>query len=114
MQLYYMNSVSVDAAFKSLADPTRREILKLLSEAPTALSINSIVDHFTGSRQAITKHLVVMQKAQLIEYIQKGRERYCVPKYGPLKDVMAWVQSYQKFWTYRIKLLDKYTHKIED
>jgi len=104
-----MIELSLDKAFKSLADPTRREVLKLLSEAPTALSISTIVDHFTGSRQAITKHLNVLNQANLIEFEQRGRERFCSPNYTPLKEVNRWIQSYEQYWSYRIELLDKYT-----
>lgn len=109
-----MNHLSLDKVFKSLSDPTRREVLKLLSEAPTALSINTIVDQFTGSRQAITKHLNVLHQANLIEFEQRGRERFCSPNYAPLKEVKHWVQSYEQYWSFRIELLNKFTQTSEE
>ncbi len=94
--------------FKSIADPTRREIFHLLIVASTALSITQIADHFDISRQGITKHLKVLQKAGLLEISSKGRERYCLANAGPLKEIRDWVMFYEQFWDDKLDKLNKY------
>ncbi len=61
--------------FRGLADPTRREILTLLTEGP--LPVRMIAARFPGiSRPAVSKHLRVLRECGLLAETQKGRERY--------------------------------------
>ena len=62
----------LNSIFRSIADPTRREIFHLLVVTSAALSISQIADHFDISRQGITKHLKVMQQAGLLDISVKG------------------------------------------
>ncbi len=60
-----------DPAFKALADPTRREILRLLgaSEMP----VNDIVERFSISQPAISRHLAVLRHAGLVTSRREGQ-----------------------------------------
>ena len=95
------------SVFKAIADPTRREILILLVTASsTAMSINGIAENFGSSRQAITKHLNILQSAGLVRIDQQGRERYCSPEIEPLKEVTEWLAAYEKFWNRKLDDLE--------
>ena len=94
--------------FKAIADPTRRDILSVLILATTALSINTISENFSTSRQAITKHIGILHAAGLVEFELKGRERYCFANPKPLKEVQDWLSMYEKFWDTKLDMLDKF------
>ena len=60
-----------DPAFKALSDPTRREILRLLSARPR--TVNEIVDQFSLSQPAISRHLAVLRQAGLVVPERQGQ-----------------------------------------
>lgn len=60
-----------DSAFKALSDPTRREILRLLAKRP--LTAGEIVDRFSVSQPAISRHLAVLRQAQLVSAERDGQ-----------------------------------------
>ncbi|SMD36309.1 DNA-binding transcriptional regulator, ArsR family [Reichenbachiella faecimaris] len=97
--------------FKAISDPTRREIFHILIMASVALSINQIADKFKMSRQAVTRHIHVLNKAGLVDIVPKGRERYCYADPKPLREIRDWVSYYEKFWDNKISALDKYLKK---
>ena len=64
---------SLSTAFIALSDPTRRLILKRLARGPA--SVNELAEPFHISQQAISKHLAYLERAELIEKRQLGRQR---------------------------------------
>ena len=56
--------------FKSISDPTRREILKLLNDKD--LSAGEIAEHFDISKPALTKHLNILREAELVSSEKQG------------------------------------------
>jgi DNA-binding transcriptional ArsR family regulator len=60
-----------DPAFKALSDPTRREILRLLGKR--ALTVGAIVDRFSLSQPAISRHLAVLRQAGLVSAERNGQ-----------------------------------------
>lgn len=90
--------------FQAIADPTRRDILSLISHQ--AATPNSLADHFHTSRQAVSKHLQILVECELIRQEQIGREIYyqLVPK--KLKEVDKWLQPFRALWESRFSQLD--------
>ena len=70
--------------FQAIADPTRRQIIHLLSKQ--SLSLNSIADNFDTSRPAISKHIRILEECGMITIRQEGRERYCYVQLKKLKE----------------------------
>jgi len=64
-----------DQAFQAIADPTRRMIIKNLSQGP--LNLAAIIPDFDISRQAIAKHIKVLNECGMVSITQKGREQIC-------------------------------------
>jgi DNA-binding transcriptional ArsR family regulator len=60
-----------DSAFKALADPTRREILRLLSSKD--LAAGELGDHFAISQPAVSRHLAVLRSAGLVTARRDGQ-----------------------------------------
>tara|TARA_B100000989_G_C19437530_1_gene425821 strand:+ start:650 stop:979 length:330 start_codon:yes stop_codon:yes gene_type:complete len=98
-------SPKINKIFKAIADPTRREIFHILVLASTALSITQISDHFSMSRQAVTKHIKYLEGAGLVEIRENGRERFCQANALPLKEINDWVSFYEKFWDDKLSRL---------
>ena len=107
-------SPKINKIFKAIADPTRREIFHILVLASTALSITQISDHFSMSRQAVTKHIKYLEGAGLVEIRENGRERYCQANALPLKEINDWVSFYEKFWDDKLSRLVSHLQQKAD
>jgi DNA-binding transcriptional ArsR family regulator len=97
--------------FQAIADPTRREIIHMVSAQ--ALNINSVSENFPVSRAAVYKHLKILTECGLIVIKQQGRERFCEAKLERLNEVSTWVEQYRKIWTARLSALDQYLHELQ-
>lgn len=86
----------VQSSFHALADPTRREIIAILSGGEARLS--DITAKFDMTRPAIAKHLGVLRDGGLIEVEARGRERFHRLRPGGLKPVTDWIAHYSRFW----------------
>ena len=98
--------------FQAIADPTRREILHMLSSQ--SLNLNAVADQFTISRPAISKHIKILTECGLINIAQKGRERYCEAKLEKLNEVSVWVDQYRKVWEAKLDSLEVYLDTIQN
>ena len=93
-------------AFQAIADPTRREIINMLSHK--SLNLNSVAENFDVSRPAISKHIKILTECGLVIIKQQGRERYCEAKLDKLNEVSDWVERYRAFWTKKLDALDNF------
>ncbi|WP_256009243.1 ArsR/SmtB family transcription factor [Desertivirga xinjiangensis] len=92
--------------FQAIADPTRRMIIQKLAREP--LNLATIGEDFGISRQAIAKHIKVLNECGMIEITQKGRERFCEARLEQLNEITDWVNESRKLWNYRFDKLDKF------
>lgn len=100
-----------NAAFRAIADPTRREILSLLRGG--AHTVGEITVHFRTSRPAISKHLRVLRSAGLVVTKKDGTARVCRLNAKPLRAVSAWLQEYEAFWGESLRSLKNYVEETE-
>src|SRR5262245_63507340 len=91
-----MKRKQAEAVFKAIADPTRREILRLLRAEP--LTVGGIAGNFRTSRPAISKHLRLLRSAGLVTTRRRGTARICELNAKPLRAVQDWIRDYEKFW----------------
>lgn len=106
----YLSSMRRDV-FQAIADPTRREILHLLSVQP--LNLNAVAEQFDVSRPAISKHIRILTECGLIIIRPQGRERYCEVKLEKLNEVHDWVEQYRKFWSGKLDSLEGYLENLQ-
>ena len=97
--------------FQAIADPTRRQIIKLV--ARQSLNLNSVAENFDVSRPAISKHIKILTECGLIIIKQQGRERYCEANLESLRQVSDWVEQYRLFWTSKLDALGKFLENDE-
>lgn len=90
--------------FQAIADPTRRAILMLL--AVQALTPNAMAEKFDMSRQAVSKHIKVLQECQLIKPEQSGREIYYHFNPKKIKEFDNWLDKLKKSWETQFNQLD--------
>ena len=89
--------------FQAIADPTRRQIIAMLSSAPR--NLNAIADEFDISRPAISKHIRILTECGLVIIKPEGRERFCHARLAPLKEVSEWTSKYHAFWSQKLDAL---------
>lgn len=92
--------------FQAIADPTRREIIGLISQQ--SLNLNALADHFEISRPAVSKHIKILIECGLLAIRQDGRERYCEPRLQKIQEVAAWAEKYKRFWSQKLDALESF------
>ena len=97
-----MSAVKHDI-FQAIADPTRREVLRIL--ARKELPISKITEQFSISRTAIVKHLNILSKANLVQGRKEGREKLYRLQPEPLQEVKEWLSFYEQFWNNKLSVL---------
>jgi DNA-binding transcriptional ArsR family regulator len=104
-------TLRTDRAFHALADPTRRKILEHLGRQER--SVMELVEQFTISQPAITKHLNVLEGAGLISRRKAGRQRMCRAEPAGMSSAAAWIATWTGYWNNRLDELEKFlaTHQ---
>ena len=90
--------------FQAIADPSRREILMLLTKDKQ--TINALAGNFDMSRPAVSKHVKVLYDAGLIVINNQGRERYCELSPDGFNGVKEWLNYFDKFWHNKLQNLE--------
>lgn len=99
-----------DALFKALADPTRRRLLDLL-HAHDGRTLNELCEPMDMTRQAVTQHLDVLQAANLIATVRRGREKLHFLNPVPLQEIYErWIAKFDKP---RLKALSALKRRLE-
>jgi DNA-binding transcriptional ArsR family regulator len=101
-----------DAVFRAIADPTRREILKLLRQG--RLTVREIAANFQISRPAISKHLRLLRKASLVVSYKDGTASICGLNPKPLKTVNNWLEDYRALWGESLRSLKRYIEEPQN
>lgn len=97
-----MGTQALDA-FQVIADPSRRQILMMLSK--DSMTINSLARNFDMSRPAVSKHIKILYNAGFISITGIGRERHCVLKQDGFNELQDFIDYFDKFWTNKLQKL---------
>jgi DNA-binding transcriptional ArsR family regulator len=88
--------MSVDAVFKALADPVRRELLDSLRER-AGQTLGELCQGREMTRQAVTKHLAVLEGANLVASEKRGREKLHYLNPVPIQEIAdRWIGKYER------------------
>jgi DNA-binding transcriptional ArsR family regulator len=99
----------LNRVFSAVADPTRRAILASLRNKPA--TITEIARSFPVSLNAVSKHVMVLERAGLVRRNVQGREHVCSLNAAPLQDATAWLDHYRQFWEVRLDALEHYVKR---
>jgi len=101
----------MDEVFKALADPTRRELLDRL-RSDNGQTLNELCARMAMSRQAVTKHLAVLENANLVATLRRGREKLHYLNPVPIGEIYdRWIGKYERT---RIAALADLKRALED
>jgi DNA-binding transcriptional ArsR family regulator len=99
-----------DALFKALADPGRRKLLDLL-HAHDGRTLNDLCEHLDMSRQGVTQHLKLLEAANLVAVVWRGREKLHFLNPVPLQQIYErWIAKFERR---RLKALDDLKQRLE-
>ena len=104
--------LDTDKIFAALADKNRRKIIELLHKKETTLL--ELSESFDFSFQALSKHLKVLESAQLIQKEKQGKYRIISLKRDSLKAPLEWISFYANFWNKSFDKLDELINKAND
>jgi DNA-binding transcriptional ArsR family regulator len=96
--------------FQAIADPTRREIIRLIAQKP--LPLNSIAENFEVSRPAISRHIRILTECGIVTIHSRGRERYCEARLQKLAEVSQWVDHFRMYWNLKLDALGEFLEKV--
>lgn len=98
--------------FQAIADPTRRAIIALI--ATQALTPNALADEFDMTRQAVSKHIKILNECELLEQEKVGREIFYQLKVDKMKEIDKWLDQFRKIWETRFNQLDNLLATIKN
>ncbi len=104
-----MESAGLDAAFRALADPTRRQLVARL--AAGARTVSDLAEPVPMSLPAVHQHLRVLEGAGLVRSEKRGRVRWCRLGAERLREVEDWVLSRRRTWERRLDALEEHLAK---
>lgn len=99
-----MTPPSLDHTLAALADPTRRAILARLSQGEAR--VTELADPFPMSLNAVSKHIRVLERAELVSRRKQGREHYLTLNPAPLDAAEAWIAQQKFVWSKRLDALE--------
>lgn len=106
-----MSTDRLSVTLAALADPTRRAILAHLAKGEA--SVTELAKPFKMSLPAISRHLKVLEHAQLISRSREAQWRPCQLNAQTLKDVDDWLEQYRSLWEQRLDRLDNYLQELQ-
>jgi DNA-binding transcriptional ArsR family regulator len=99
-----------DALFRALADPSRRKLLDLL-HAHDGRTLNELSEYLDMTRQGVTQHLDVLETANLVATVRRGREKLHFLNPVPLQEIYErWIAKFEKS---RLKALSDLKQRLE-
>lgn len=100
----------MDKVFKALADPGRRLLLDRL-HADNGQTLGQLCEHLAMSRQAVTKHLHLLEEAGLVVTLRRGREKLHYLNPVPIHEIAdRWIRKYERG---RLRLLADLKRSLE-
>ena len=103
--------MSMDAVFRALADPNRRQLLDSL-HARNGQTLGELCGHMDMTRQAVTKHLAILEEANLIATAWRGREKLHFINPVPINEIAErWIGKFERN---RLKVLSDLKRRLEN
>lgn len=96
---------NLDSVFHALADPTRREIVRLI--ASQERTVSELAAPFDMSLAAISKHIKVLERAGILDRSVKGRTHTCRLNAESLSSATDWLRFYEHFWNRQFDALER-------
>ena len=103
------STAALDATFAALADPTRRAIVERLGRGRA--TVGELVQPFTISWPAVSRHLRVLENAGLLKRHRAGLHRVLELNSRPLDQINQWIEHHRRFWEGSLDSLAAYLER---
>ena len=103
---------TLDTTLLARADPTRRAILQRLSSGEAR--VTEVARPFDMSLNAVSKHILVLERAKLVKRRKVGRDHYLSYRPEPLDEAARWIEHTRDFWSSCLDALEKLLREEED
>ncbi len=100
-----MPPYDLDQTLSALADGTRRAILAKLSEGEAR--VTALAEPFDISLNSVSKHIRLLERAQLVRRRISGREHFLSLNPTPVDEAADWINKQRAFWSHRLAALDR-------
>jgi DNA-binding transcriptional ArsR family regulator len=101
----------MDAVFRALADASRRELLDRL-RAENGQTLSELCRRLAMTRQAVSKHLAILEQANLVVTVRQGREKLHYLNPVPIHDIAErWIGKFERS---RLQALSELKKKLEE
>ena len=97
--------------FQAIADPVRRDIIKLVSK--NTMTVNDIAEEFHISRPAISKHIKILNECNILKIHNEGRKRFCTIQPQNLIPAFLWIEQYKNLWEDKIDSFENYLQELQ-
>lgn len=105
------HEAQLDAVFTALAHPARRAMLARLGQGEA--TVGELAEPLAMSLPAVTKHLKMLERAQLISRSRSAQWRPCRLEVEPLNAASGWIDEQREIWNARLDRLENYLHTLE-
>ena len=95
----------LDATLQALADPTRRAIVARLAGGEAR--VTDVAGPFAISLNSVSKHVRMLERAQLVRRRVVGREHFLSLTPGPMDEAVAWMEAQKALWAWRLGELEE-------
>jgi DNA-binding transcriptional ArsR family regulator len=95
--------------FAAIADPTRRALLMRLAGGQR--NVTELLEPFSISQPAVSKHLRILRRAGLVRSRKRGRLRVYQLEAARLRQVHDWVRHFERYWDRKLDALGEYLDK---
>ena len=107
---YHAAAIDADKVFRALADPSRRKLLDALYGAD-GQTLGELCEHLDMTRQAVTQHLALLEAANLVAVVWRGREKLHYLNPVPLYEIYErWIAKFERP---RLKALRELKRRLE-
>jgi DNA-binding transcriptional ArsR family regulator len=100
------SAAKLDRVFKALGDSTRRRILGNLDSRER--SVSELAEPLDMTLAAVLKHVIVLERAGLVQRMKRGRTHYCRLDPRPLAAASQWLDVYRRLWNEQFDKLDAF------
>ncbi|NUQ53647.1 MAG: winged helix-turn-helix transcriptional regulator [Phycisphaerales bacterium] len=109
------HSSRLDRVFHALAHPARRAIIRRLALAGDGgeRNLSELASPLKMTFPAATKHVRVLERANLVRRRIAGREHLCRLRAAPLKEAVLWTEQFRRHWEARFEALDTLLEEME-
>lgn len=88
--------LDIDKVFKALADPGRRRLLDILHK-DNGQTLTELCEHMDMTRQSVTQHLQLLEEANLVAVVWRGREKLHYLNPVPLHEIYErWIEKFER------------------